>query len=182
MLGALYLAYDLYGRQHKILHRCVWGFSSGFLYAAVLLVSCLFYLAPARLTSGYPFEQVWRLVAVFSGVGLFMQVFISSFPPESSSPVSWPRLTFSIVWGGLLVGAGATNAPQGSSPLLAALIFALPSIIVLGTLNGFAPAIQRWILHLPEKRVAVIGALLIFCAFALALVQPLLGFLGVPFQ
>jgi hypothetical protein len=49
----------------------------------------------------------------------------------------------------------------------------------MGALNGFAPTIQWWVLHLPAWRVAGIGAVLIFCGFGLALVQPLCGLMGI---
>jgi len=184
MLGALYIIYDLFDQQQQVLYRYVWSFSYGFLFASILLVSCLFLLSPERFVIGYPFEQVWRLLVVCSSVEFVMQVV--TFSPSPTSPpdsrIDWPRLLFSMLRSGIaLVAIGAIFAPQHYS-LVGVALFALPGACILGAFNGFSPAIQRWVLRLPEKHIAAIGVLLIFCAFALALVQPLLSFLKVPLQ
>jgi hypothetical protein len=80
----------------------------------------------------------------------------------------------------LISGTGGKNADKGTSPVAVA-IFALPGTLVYGTFNGFSTAIHWWVLHLPEKRVASIGALLICGAFVLMAVLPLLALLGIPF-
>ncbi|MEO7020731.1 MAG: hypothetical protein ABI234_11320 [Ktedonobacteraceae bacterium] len=183
MLGALYLAYDFFNRQPKILHRCVFVFSYGFLFTSVLVASCLFFIAHQRFATGYPLMLIWRLIATFGFVGFFMQFLtLSPFPQTYPPIVDWLKLVYWVVLTSIgLVWLGTILLPQGSS-LIEAVIFALPGILIMGLLNGFSPVIQWWIFHLPEKRVAAIGTLLIFCAFALAVVSPLLSLLGIPLR
>jgi hypothetical protein len=184
MLGALYLAYDLFGRS-KLLHKCTWVFSSGLLFAFILLSFFLLFfgpsrlIGPARFTSGYLPTATWRLIGISSGVGFVIQLAYFSPVPVCSPMVDRLRLVLSLALNTLeLLGLGIFLAPQGSSPIMM-IILALPGIIGMGLVNGFSSAIQWWVLHLPEKRVAAIGALLICCAFALIAVQPLLGFLSI---
>lgn len=186
MIGALYLAYDLFERP-KVLHRYVWGFSSGYLFAFVLLTSCFILIGPdhligpKRFTAGYLPTTIWRTVGIFSFIALMMQTCSFSLSPMrfSSRSIDWLRLAFSVIWSGVgLVAFGVVIAPHGYS-LIEAAIFALPSVLVLGILNGFSPAIQWWALQLPEKRMAATGALFIFCVFALMLGAMLLVILSV---
>lgn len=185
MLGALYLAYDLFGRS-KPLHKCTWVFSSGFLYAFILLTFFFLFfgpsrlIGPARFTSGYLPTATWRLIGISSGVGFVIQLAYFSPVPACSPIVDRLRLVLSLALNTLeLLGLGIFLAPQGSS-LIVMVILALPGIAGMGLVNGFSSAIQCWMLHLPEKRMASVGAILMCCAFALVAVQPLLGFLNIP--
>lgn len=181
VLGTLYLAYDFFGRPQKVLQRCVWVFSSGLLVTLVLMASYLFLFGSERLDTGYSSQEVWRTMLIVSPLGFLIQFAFFSLPPQDRPPVIvWLKLAYSMAFSNILIGLGAVMAPQGSSPV-EAVIFALPGTLVIGLLNGFSPTIQWWFLHLPEKRVMAIGALLILCAFALLLVQLLLGFLGLSF-
>ena len=146
-------------------------------------MSYLFLIAPRRLADGNP-SLVQYAVFIFSVVGLMMlSVFSSALPqsrPSGVSGINWLNAIGSMALSSVgLVGLGAVAAP-GSSPIVAVL-FASPGILAMGLLNGFSPAIQWWMIHLPEKRVAVVGSLLILCAFALIFVQPLLDFKGISF-
>ena len=181
VLGSLYLAYDLFGRSEK-LYRWVWVFSSGFLFASLLLASYIFFVGPDHLSAGYLSKEVWRFVALLSSIAFMMQaVSFSSVPLVRFPGVDWSRLIFWMVLYCLgFVGTAVVMAPQGTSPITVA-IFALPGTLIYGVLNGFSPAIHWWVLHLPEKRVAAIGALLICCAFVFMSVLPLLNLLGIPF-
>jgi hypothetical protein len=188
MLGALYLAYDLFGRQQEILHRLVWVFTSGLLFAIILLVSCFFLIGPGRLIGPERFAdgnlplEIWRLIGIFSGVVLIMQFVYSSPVPSQPSRIDGFRLILALVESSIgLLALGAVIAPQDSSPLMV-VIFALPGVFAFGLINGFAPVIQWWMLHLPEMRMAAIGALLIFCGFAMAVVPPIFNLLGIPFH
>jgi hypothetical protein len=141
-------------------------------------VSCLLLIATEPPT-GYWHQVIWRLVGFFSGLGFLMQ-FVYSPPSTPVIPptADWLRSVFSIAWSSLfLVSLGTLIA----SSLIIGVIFALPGVLVIGALNGFSPAIQWWVLHLPERRLAAIGVLLIFCAFALFLVQPLCGLMSISF-
>jgi hypothetical protein len=104
------------------------------------------------------------------------------FYPIHLPGIDRSRLVFWIILSCLeFVGIGAMIAiTQGSSPV-AVVIFALPGTLVYGLLNGFSSVIYWRVLHLPEKRVASIGALLICGAFVLLSVLPLLDLLGIPF-
>jgi hypothetical protein len=180
MLGSLYLAYDLFGRS-KVLCRLSWTLSSGFLFASVLLISWLVLVGPERFTTGSLPAEVWRLTILLSW-GVFIVLFIDYSPPSirpSPPYVNWLKLVYWVALIGFaLVMLGATFAPQGFN-IIAGVIFALPGIFVVGALNGFSSTIQWWVLQLPEWRVAGVGAVLIFCGFGLALVQPLCRLMGI---
>jgi len=181
MLGILYLAYDFIGRRSKILHRCTFVFSAGFLFAGIQLASYILMIAPRRLADGNP-SLIWYSALPFSIMGLLLFIIFSSAPPQNqplgASSVNWLNAIGSIALSGVgLVGLGAVDAPPGSSPLVA-LVFAIPGVFTVGLLSGFSPAIQWWMLCLPKKYITAMGAVLILCAFTLIFIQPLFGFLG----
>ena len=182
MLGAFYLIYDFLGRPQRILQRCFWSLSSGFLVTIILIGSYMFLFGPERLSSGYSLNEVWRAVLILSPLGFLIQYTFFSPPLRNDPPlIGWLKLAFSIALSCiLLIGLGASMVPQASSSI-SAVIFALPATFVIGLLSGFSPLIQRWILGLPEMRVAAIGALMILCAFALIFIQLFLNSPGIIF-
>lgn len=179
MLGAFYLLYDFLDRPQRIFQRCFWSFSSGFLVTTILIVSYWFFFGPEQLSAGYSLNEVWRKVLIISPLGFLIQYAFFSSPFQTEMPIIVQlKLAFSITLSCIsMIGLVADMAPQA----VKAVLFALPTTLVIGLLNGFSSLIQRWILHLPEMRVAAIGAVLIFCAFALILVQLLLSSLGIAF-
>lgn len=182
MLGSLSLAYDFLDRKSKVLQKCIWVLSSGFVIGLILFASYLFFFGSERLVAGYSTSEIGRFAGV---LGMFGFIFQFAFPfplPQARPPIFlWSNALWPVIFTGILLCSGGVGFSATHNPVVA-VIFALPSILVIGLLNGFSAAIQWWFLHLPEKRVAFIGAMLIFCAFALASVQPLLNLLGIPSQ
>ena len=181
--GSLCLACEIFERQQKAVNRCVWVFSSGYLVMVALIASYIFIFGVESLTRGYSPAEVWKMALIISPLGFFIQLVFFSPPFSVNSPsVFWLKWVYLQVFSGIiLVGIGSVMAPQGSSPETI-VIFALPTFFVIGTLNGFLPKIRRWALHLPEKRMAVIGTVLIFCSFVLVVGSSLFSLLAIPLR
>jgi hypothetical protein len=80
----------------------------------------------------------------------------------------WQNMLIPIIYPGS--GIGALGAFFGGA--IGGLVFGIVGAVVTGLLAGFAQGLQWRANHLPEKRLAVIGALLIGGGLVLILVQP----------
>ncbi len=181
ILGSLYLIYDFCSRP-KVLHRLVWAVSSSYIFSAVLIISCFFFIGSNQFFT-QPLSPIrWRLIGIFICAALILQFIYSPSISSRFMCIDRTRLLLALVESSIgLLALVKIIAPRDSS-LFTIIIFAVPGILIFAILNGFSPAIQWWILRLPEKCVAAIGALLLLCAFALMSVQPLLSFLGISLQ
>lgn len=179
ILGSLYLSYDLLERQSKTLREWIGSLSAGFIVASVPMTLYVLLLGPDLIVSGASSGEVWRVawsicfVAVIGQRALF-------FPPSTPSPpvFIWRHFGWSAaLTGGLLVVPVVGFAEH---TIWKGVIVILSGVLMMGILSGFSESLQWRANHLPKNRLAVVGAILILCAFVLILVQPMVGLLEIP--
>ena len=185
VLGSLYLAYEFLDRKQEILHWITMYFTSAMMsiggYIALWgsFFIYMLYLSPYTLVNLNENDLLRNGVIAGAVVGIFVSVSGFYFPDYSRIPgISRPIALVYATIAHILVIAWCwwlSNLDHATLPVSLGLSFAV--FLILG---GGSKTLKLGIDNLPEKRLGVIGILLILSGFVLALAQPVVDILDIP--
>lgn len=171
VLGFLNLVYELLERQPKWLERGVWNLSSGVVVASAVVTVYGILLEMRILSLGVSSDDLVRAGWIIGMFAIFIQFFkfedMVSKPPNPPVFI-WQNMLIPMIFPGPAIGA--LGAFLGG--VVGGVILGTVGAVTTGLMAGFSQGLQWRAKRLPEKRLAVIGTLLIGLGLLLVLIGP----------